>query len=38
MASKTWKIIIFNMYINRPQKLTVLYNYKIINTALNLLG
>ena len=31
-------IAIFNIYINGPQKPTVLYNYKPINIALNLLG
>ena len=38
MASKTWKIIVPDIYVNRLQKPAVLYNYKVVNIVPNLLG
>ena len=38
MASKTWRIIVSNIYVNGLQKPAVLYDYKAVNVAPNLLG
>jgi hypothetical protein len=35
VASRTWRIIVPNIYINRLQEPAVLYNYKAINITLN---
>jgi hypothetical protein len=38
MASRAWKIVVPDICVNRPQEPAVFYNYKAINTVLNLLS